>query len=169
MTRFDLTLAVALAIGAATPAGAQPMGPGGLFGFPGRPAFMESLFPPQVVMRYQEKLGLSQEQRTAISATIAETQSKTVGLRGQSEVAAQKLTKLLRAHPIDAAQALTQLDEMLRLEQQLRRANLAMLIAIRNTLTAEQQETLATLRPKKRPRDRRATRRPAPSTPAPER
>jgi Spy/CpxP family protein refolding chaperone len=117
-------------------------------------------------MRYQEELGLSDEQRKAISATIAETQSKMVDLRWQSEVAAQKLTKLLKAHPIDTTQALAQVDEVLRLEQQLRRTNLAMLIAIRNTLTAEQQETLATLRPKQRPRGRPATRRP-PGAPAP--
>ncbi len=164
---FALTLALALAIGPAAPGGAQPRGAGPMLGTRGRPAFMEHLLLPQFIMRYQGEIELSDEQRDAISATIADTQSKIVDLRWQSEAASQKLAKLLAVHPIDETQALTQADEVLRLEEQLKRTNLAMLIAVRNKLTAEQQKTLEGLRPMQRPRRRPAMRRPA-DAPAPD-
>jgi len=149
-------IALALAI-VPLSASAQPPGHGmGMAGGPfARPAYMEKLVLPRMIMRYQSEIALTDAQRDAIGKIMSETQSKVVELQWQIQSESQKLGELLEPQPINEAAALNQASRLMELEKEGKRSQLAMLIKVRNTLTAEQYAKLLTLRPAPpRPRPR---------------
>jgi Spy/CpxP family protein refolding chaperone len=164
---FPVAVALGVALAAPpAPAVAQPMmGQTGQMGhgfppggFGGRPTFMSKLPLPRLIMRHQSEIGLTDEQRDTISKLVADTQGKVVDLRFQSEAQSQKLGELLDPHPVNEADALAQADKLMDLEKEMKRAHLAMLIEVGNTLTAEQRAKLRELQPQRphgRPRARR--------------
>lgn len=113
---------------------------------PPEPAFAAHLFPPELVMQHQTRLGLSREQRTAITDAIKELQAAVVDLQWRMQEETQRLEELLAGSSVDAAAALTQVDRVLEVERAVKRTHLGMLIRIKNTLTAEQQAMLGELR-----------------------
>lgn len=159
MKRFSLlfpaALAACLIVGTA---GAQPMGgpppdaggPGGGLGGPpggGRPAFLDQLFLPATVMRNQEAIHLTDDQRQAIQQAMVQTQGKLVELQWKLEAQQEKLTSLLSTPSVDESRALAQVDQVMALEQQVKKLNLELLIQIKNRLTPAQQDELRKLKP----------------------
>jgi len=116
-------------------------------GMMGPPAFLEHVFPPEVVMRHQGELGLTPAQQEAMTQIMAETQAKLVELQWKFEAAMQALTKLLEKDTVDEAAALAQWDQLTGIEQQIKKAHLTLLLRIKNQLTPSQQEQLRALRP----------------------
>jgi Spy/CpxP family protein refolding chaperone len=57
----------------------------------------------------------------------------------QLEAAVAKLASLLKDSHVDPARALAQLDEVLRLEREVKHVQLTLMIQVKNTLTAQQQ------------------------------
>ena len=148
MTAFRSATGISLLTLAAlaTSVGAQPMGPHG--GPPmGGPPFFGNLFPPNVIMRHDSNIGLSDKQREVITTQIEDAQKTLVSLQWAVERESQKLDKLLEPARVDEAAALAQVDRVMTAEQQLKKAHLALLIRIKNELTAAQQEKLRQLRP----------------------
>jgi Spy/CpxP family protein refolding chaperone len=134
------------------PAAAQPLG-AGLEGGPpgpGGPSFMENVFPPGVVMRHQGDIGLTDEQRTAITKQMEDAQKTLVTLQWEVERESEKLSKLMAGARIDEGAALRQADQVMNAEQRLKKAHLTLLIRIKNDLTPEQQQKLRELRPERR-------------------
>jgi len=156
--RFAL---VALVLCCALPASARPMGAGagrGMGGPPlmGPPAFLEQVFPPALVMRYQNEIGLTDEQTQAITRAMGETQAKLVDLQWQFEAKSQELTKVLGADTVEEDPALALADKVMSVEQQIKKIHLGLLLRIKNQLTPEQQKKLRELRPaRRRPQFRR--------------
>lgn len=155
---MSLARLVVLAL-AAVPAAvhAGPMGAGGPL-LP-RPAFLEQLFPPHVVMRHQQEIGLTEAQRKAITGAITETQQKLVDQQWTLENDSEALRKLLDRDPVDEAAAMAQSDKVLAAEQRIKREHLRLLIRVKNELTPEQEAKLRELEPN-RMRGRRQGRRP---------
>jgi len=58
----------------------------------------------------------------------------------------QKLVQLLKAQPIDEAAALSQVDRLLNQEHEVKKAQLSLLIRIKNLLSSAQQAKLNELR-----------------------
>jgi len=58
----------------------------------------------------------------------------------------QRLASLLEKPAVDQAAALAQVDEVLGVEREVKRAHISLLINIKNTLSAEQQAKLAVAR-----------------------
>lgn len=138
-----ITLAV-LASGAASQ---QPSpGPGGPPGAPGAPRpedpLARFLFPPELVMQQQRAIGLKPEQRTTITRAIQEFQTKVLDLQWQMQDETQRLTELLDKPAVDQAAALAQIDKLLAVERDVKRAHIGLLIQIKNNLTADQQARL---------------------------
>ena len=106
----------------------------------------KQLFPPELVMQQQQRIGLRPEQRTAITEAIQQTQHKLVDLQWRMQAEAQKLVELLERPTVDEAVVLAQVDRALAVEREVKRAQMTLLIRIKNTLTPEQQATLRTLR-----------------------
>jgi len=110
------------------------------------PAFLHELFPPTLIMQHQSDIGLTDAQRDAITKEMADVQKATVDLRWQMEAKTAAMTKLLGSDTVDEAAALKQADEVLQLEDRLKRLRLGFLIRVKNVLTPAQQETLRKLR-----------------------
>jgi Spy/CpxP family protein refolding chaperone len=114
------------------------------------PEFAKYLFPPELVMQHQQNLRLTPEQRTAITQGIRDFQLKAVELQWKMQDEAQKLTELVQGARVDETQTLAQVDRVLGVEREIKRAHMALLVRIKNLLSPDQQMTLAGLRDAKR-------------------
>ena len=104
------------------------------------------LFPPELVMQHQQDIGLRAEQRVTITKAIQDFQSKVVDLQWRMQEQSQRLASLLEKPAVDQAAALAQVDEVLGVEREVKRAHITLLISIKNTLSAEQQAKLGAAR-----------------------
>jgi len=104
------------------------------------------LFPPELIMSHQAELGLEDRQREAILKELERAQSQFPRLQWQLQAATQQLSKMLDAPQIDESKALAQAAEVMRLETEIKKAHLGLLIRIRNTLTDAQRTKLQALR-----------------------
>ena len=103
-------------------------------------------------MRYQAEIALTDEQRAAITQAMGDAQKKLVDLQWQFEAASKKLADALAVATIDDAAALALAEQVMNLELQMKKTNLALLIRIKNVLSASQQAKLRDLRTKEPPR-----------------
>src|SRR5438876_441376 len=108
-----------------------------------RAPLARALGPPQLVMQHQQDIGLRAEQRAGITKAIQEFQTKVVDLQWRMQEQSQRLAALLGKPAVDQAAALAQVDEVLGVEREIKRAHMTLLIQIKNVLSAEQQEKLA--------------------------
>jgi len=97
------------------------------------------LTPPDVVLNHQQELGLSEDQVKSIHADVMDAQGRFATAQPQLEAAVAKLASLLKDSHVDPARALAQLDEVLRLEREVKHVQLTLMIQVKNTLTAQQQ------------------------------
>ena len=110
------------------------------------PEFAKHLFPPELVMQHQQAIRLTADQRTSITQGIRDFQLKVVELQWKMQDEAQKLNELVQGAKVDETQTLAQVDRVLGVEREIKRAHMALLVRIKNTLTAEQQGTLTMIR-----------------------
>ena len=144
-----LSVIVVLALLVVT--GVQSQQPTGGPGGPGSPPHPDDplsryLFPPELVMQQQQAIGLKPEQRTAITRAIKDFQGKVLDLQWQMQEETGRFGELLDKPLVDQAAALAQIDKVLAVEREVKRAHIGLLIQIKNQLTAEQQARLAQLR-----------------------
>jgi Spy/CpxP family protein refolding chaperone len=133
-----LALAVgppAVAQGSGTPTPPQAQDPLG-----------SKLFPPELIMTHQAEIGLEDKQRETIVKELEKAQAQFPRLQWQLQAATEKLVTLLDAPQIDEARALAQAGEVMKLETEIKRAHLGLLIRIRNTLSEAQRAKLQALR-----------------------
>ncbi len=103
------------------------------------------VFPPELLMRHRAELGLTDEQVASIRGRHEQLGSKTQTHQRRLQAAVGRLAKLLSAEQVDEQAALEQLGQVLGAEQELKRAQLRLMIQIRNQLTAEQRQIAAQL------------------------
>lgn len=108
----------------------------------GNSSFEEYLFPPELVMQHQARLRLTEQQRDAIVAEINKLQATAVQAQWRVGDESEKLAELLRRETVSEAEALAQAERLVAQETTVKRAQLSMLIRIRNVLTPEQREFL---------------------------
>jgi Spy/CpxP family protein refolding chaperone len=113
---------------------------------PAERMFGQYVFPPELVMQYQQKIELKPAQRAAITEALRQTQSKVVDLQWQMQDETQKLSDLLSQPTVDESAVLGQVDRVLGIEREVKRAHMQMLVRIKNALTKEQQAMLKALR-----------------------
>ena len=104
------------------------------------------LFPPELVMEHQGEIGLDDRQREAILKDLERTQSQFPRLQWQLQAASQQLSRLLDAPQVDEAKALAQAGEVMKVETEIKRTHLGLLIRIRNVLTDAQRAKLQAIR-----------------------
>jgi len=107
----------------------------------------KNLYAPEFVIAHQEAIGLTDQQRTAIQNAVATIQSKAV-IDAQFKLAAatERLNVLLSKPNVDEAEVLQRIDEMLALEREVKRAQMTLLVRVKNQLTPQQQKQLDKLR-----------------------
>ena len=104
------------------------------------------LYAPEVVMAHQEALALTDRQRTAIQGIVKDMQSKVVDVQLRLASSSEKLTRLLSATIVDETAVLQQIDQVLASEREVKRAQLSLLVRVKNQLTAAQQGMLDKVR-----------------------
>lgn len=105
-----------------------------------------NLIPPELVMSQSEQLGLSEKQRATIKAEIQKAQAKFVDVQWDLQEQTSRMVQLLQQSPVDETKVLEQADKIMGLEREIKRTHLALLIRIKNALTAEQIGKLEAVR-----------------------
>ncbi len=129
-------MAAALMLGFAPVANAEPPDP----------AFMEFVFPPELIMRHASEINLSAKQRKAITRAVTETQSSTIEISWDMQDAAKRLGDLITKEIVDAEAAMAAATQVMELEIKVKKSHMRLLITLKNLLTPEQQSRLRRLR-----------------------
>jgi Spy/CpxP family protein refolding chaperone len=116
-------------------------------GGPPPPGLEGRLFPPELVMRYQREIGLTEAQQKKITKELQALQTKVVELQFSLQKEVGAMTKLLEATAIDEAVTLKQAERVMSVEHEIKQLHLRTLIRIKNALTAEQIAALEKKRP----------------------
>jgi len=103
-------------------------------------------FPPELIMANQQAIDLTDRQRSSIVDAIKDAQGKFVDLQFRMTGEMERLQRLLQSTSVDEARVLEQLDRVLTLERDVKRAQLGLMIRIKNELTDQQQAALQRLR-----------------------
>jgi Spy/CpxP family protein refolding chaperone len=113
---------------------------------PGPDLLAPHVFPPDLVMRYAAEIGLDEKQRTAIKDSIVKLQTRFLDLQWDLQSESEKMARLLQATPVDETAVLAQADTVMGLEREVKRAQLSLLVRIKNVLSDAQRAKLAELR-----------------------
>jgi Spy/CpxP family protein refolding chaperone len=104
--------------------------------------FKGKLFPPKIILEHQDTLGLTKNQFKAIKAAVVEVQTNVAEHEWDMREAYRRVLAELDETPIDEGKALENIRTVLQAENQVKLAQVTMLIRIRNLLTDEQIEYL---------------------------
>ena len=96
------------------------------------------LYPPDIIMRHQQTLGISADQRREMAQAVKQFQSDVAELQWTLQSEQQTLKQMLESPRVDADTAIAQADKVLALENQFKSAHFRLLIVIKNALTEEQ-------------------------------
>ena len=105
-----------------------------------------TLFPPELIMQHRRAIGLTDEQRDAISRLIGDLQGKVVRLQWELLDEMQQLTEITSAPRVDLDRSMDQIENVLDTEKEIKLAHLEMLVRIKNLLRPDQQAMLEELR-----------------------
>jgi Spy/CpxP family protein refolding chaperone len=106
----------------------------------------QALFPPELVMKYRQEINLDEGQSKAIKEAIQKAQTRFLDMQWDMQAEAEKLVKLLKARPVDESAVLAQVDQVLNREREIKKAQISLLIHIKNLLSESQQNKLTELR-----------------------
>jgi Spy/CpxP family protein refolding chaperone len=104
------------------------------------------LIPPELVMAHAQEIALTDAQSAAIKSELRKTQTKFLDLQWDMQEETAKLTQLLQQTPVDEAKVLERADKVMSLEREIKRAQLGLLVRLKNLLTPAQIARLASLR-----------------------
>jgi len=93
-------------------------------------------------MQHQQALGFSEEQKKFLRTELRDTQTRLTDLQWSLQDEVEKLAALVKQEQVDEAGTLNQLDKVLAGEREIKRAQIGLLIRIKNKLTPEQQSRL---------------------------
>ncbi len=106
----------------------------------------EFVFEPELILENQRRIGLDDDQRSRIRQEILEAQRRFTELQWELEDGMETMVALLQQEPTDEGAVLSHLDSILELENEMKRAQLGLMIRLKNYLTADQREELRRLR-----------------------
>ena len=139
--RHAMTLA--LMLGAAPAAFAQ-QAPVGMTPTrnPGSDPLMGALFPPDLIMQNQAAIGLTQDQSKYIIGEIQRVQTQSTGIQWSLQGAMERLAVAVHEDHPDEPKVLALLDSVLVQEREMKRAQIGLLVRIKDRLTPDQQAAL---------------------------
>lgn len=108
--------------------------------------FAQHLYAPELVMQYQSRLKITDQQRSVIVSEISRLQAIATQVQWNISGESQRLSDMLERDLISESDAVAQAERLMGFEVAVKRAQLAMLIRIRNALTPEQRAMLNEIR-----------------------
>lgn len=109
-------------------------------------SFENELYSAKLALKNRIEIGLSEDQIASIQEIYTTHIAEFEIMRFDLDAELVELDKIMRVEKVDENKATAQLQKVLRLEEQLKRVRLLMLIRIKNTLSSNQQEQLKELR-----------------------
>ncbi len=125
------------------------VGPAFGFGPPRSGPIERLLFQPELIMEYRNQLALSEQQEVILKRELQDAQASIFDLKWKLNEEGKKLKVLLQATPINEEQLVTQSDNVMQLERQIKHIHLTLLARLKNMLTPQQIQKLRELRRKK--------------------
>ncbi|HKS23204.1 MAG TPA: hypothetical protein VJZ76_10430 [Thermoanaerobaculia bacterium] len=104
------------------------------------------LIPPELIMAHASEIALTDAQSAAIRNEVRQTQKKFIDLQWDMQDESGKMQQLLQQSPIDEARVLERADKVMALEREMKRAQLALLVRLKNLLTPAQVAKLKAMR-----------------------
>ena len=118
---------------------------------PEAPPHMKALerlvYPPDLVLRNQQEIDLTDAQRKSIRDLSLETQSTVAEIQWDMQETLQLMMELLADNSSSSEAVLTQLETVLKLENEVKITHMRLVLSIRDLLTPEQRTQLDSLRP----------------------
>lgn len=108
--------------------------------------FKQAVFPPELVIRHQRKIGFSSEQRETFLREMHQTQADLLPVQLEMGEVGATLIQLLEEDRVDEEATLDAAMRMLELERRTKLRHMKLLIRIKNLLTTEQQTALNEIR-----------------------
>lgn len=108
----------------------------------------QSFFAPELVIQHQEAIGLNEEQKTYFKTEIRQAQLKFTELQWKLQDEMEKMVALVKQPHVEEQDVLAQLERVLAAEREIKRAQMTLLVRIKNKLTPEQQARLLEIRSK---------------------
>jgi Spy/CpxP family protein refolding chaperone len=108
--------------------------------------FSQHLIPPELIMQNQGRLRITEAQRTAIMQEINKVQETATQAQWRVADESEKLNDLLARDNAPEADVIAQAERLMNWESAVKRAQLTMLIRIRNVLTQDQLTMLREMR-----------------------
>lgn len=108
----------------------------------GRDLIGEQLFPPDLILRQAEAIGLSDTQREAVLSLVREMKKTMTDGRVKLKEATDGLRDSLGTSGLSETATMEKFSALLDIERELKRGQFAMLLKAKNQLTPEQQEKL---------------------------
>ena len=102
----------------------------------------DAMFPPEMIMGHTRELNLTDEQKTFMRTEINRATTRFNELQWQLQDLMEALHATMKENPVNEQLALAQLDKVLDTEREIKRLHFGLHIAIKNKLTAEQQNKL---------------------------
>lgn len=105
------------------------------------------VYPPDLVLRHQGDIDLTDEQRKVIRDLSLETQSTVAEIRWDMQETVRLMMELLADDDSSPDAVLSQLETVLKLESEVKITHMRLVLSIRDLLTPEQRDQLDSLRP----------------------
>src|SRR5262245_12008578 len=96
------------------------------------------LFGPELILKHQSKLKLTEKQRDAIGAELKRVQAQAAESDWTLMTEASALQELIDKYPVDGKAVMSGVDKIFDAENRKKRLYVEMLVNIKNVLTAEQ-------------------------------
>ena len=104
------------------------------------------LVPPELVMSHAAEIGLTDAQSAALKNDVRATQKNFIDLQWDMQEETGRMTQLLQQTPVDEAKVLERADKIMSIEREMKRAQLTLLVRLKNLLTPAQIAKLKSLR-----------------------
>lgn len=108
--------------------------------------FAKAFFDPQLVLKHAKEINLSAAQRKTIMDAIKKVQADLVPLQLDMTEPALEMADLVEQTTVDEVAAVAKADKVLKIENEVKKMQMVLLIRIKNVLTRDQQAQLRTLR-----------------------
>jgi len=108
----------------------------------------DNFIPPELIMQHQQLIALREEQKALIAAEIQKAQARFTELQWQLASEVEAMAAIVKQERVDEGQTLAQLDKILNLEREIKRAHFTLIVRLKNSLTLEQQTRLQELKRK---------------------
>ena len=101
------------------------------------------LYPPEALLGHAQELGLDDAQKKAIRTEVVAAQKQFLDAQMSLQEASEGMQRLLQERPVNEAKTLAAADQVMGLERTIKRAQLSLLIHLKNLLTPAQLAKMA--------------------------